>query len=251
MRKNKIILITSVLAACVGLGLLFILFGNSQPASGHVAIKDLGKCSKNINGVVADNISTKLYALVKSANDYNKSGTVDAYKATIRSDSCQQSDATIVETSDGGQRSVETSTLIVDIAEAKQSWKITYDWVTNKESLSDVDLGTIQPSCLKTDQLLYGDFKCENILSLAKYGTDKIDPILQYMPYSGAGFKLEYSPDTRVVSVLILPPSGTKDVAAFTENTKAVIPYWFQKRGLDQSKYTIVYNSESGENADN
>jgi hypothetical protein len=244
MRKNKVIILASVLIGCVGLGLLFVLLGNTRPDPGHVSIKGLDKCSKNISGVVADNISTKLYALVKSANDYNKFSTADSYQASVRTGSCSQPDRTDVTNSLGDLRTVETSAIIVDIPDAKQSWKITYDWITNKESLDDVDLGTIQPSCLPTDQLRYGDFKCENIMSLAKYGTDKVDPILQYMPYTGAGFSLEYNPDTRTVSVLILPPPGTKDVRAFTENTKAIIPYWFEKRGLDMTKYTVVYSSD-------
>ncbi len=249
MKKN------TLLAVVVGLFLLVfavvVVVSGNHVKSGIVNIQGLAQCSKDIHNNVKDDIETKTYSLVKSANDYNKLKTSDGYKATIRGGSCKQEQTNQSTDSSGVHHTVNTSSIVIDIQSAKQSWKITYDWVTQSGSLANIDLGTIKPECLPVDQLKYGDFKCENIMSLAKYGTDKSDPILPYMPYDGAGFRLEYNPDNKTVSVIILPPSGTQDVAAFTENTKAIIPYWFKKRGLDESKYRVLYSSDIDDGANN
>lgn len=250
MKKNFTIFVT-ILILCVGI-ILILLRTNSQDKSGHVIIKNFGDCSKNATNGTTDDVSTSIYKLVKSANDYNKQPTEKYYKATIRQGSCQNTTHEVTDNTTQKQHTVQTTTIIVDIPDVKQSWKIKYDWVTKSEGRVNIDLGTIQPSCLSKDQLLYGDFNCENIMSLAQYGTDKVDPILQYMPYSGAGFTLEYDADTKTVTVAFAPTPDIKDIPAFIQNTKTVVvPYWFQKRGLDQSKYKIIYSSDIDSPDDN
>jgi hypothetical protein len=250
MKNKKLLIITSLLALVVlVLGISTML--NHKRSSGTVDIHGITECSVGINKSIVKDINTKMYGFVKSANSYNNTATANSYEATVRKGSCQQLDSTSFTDSKGAKRTTKSTAVIVDIPTAKQSWKITYDWVNNDESLSDIDLGTIKPSCLKTEELIYGDFKCANILSIARYGTDKPDPILQYMPYTGAGFSMEFDPDTKTINVAFDPPSGTTDVPAFIQNTKDIIPYWFQKRGLDQSKYKVIYSSDIDSPDDN
>lgn len=250
MKNKRLLLIITLCVVAVFVVVIGVLSGKKE-SKGMVDIQGLASCSNNINKDVVTNIDLKTYALVKSANDYNKLPTASSYKATVRSGSCQQPTKSTITDSNGKQRTIQTTSLIVDIPNAKQSWKIAFDWVTKNESVVGVDLGTIKPSCLKTNELVYGDFKCDNIVSLAKYGTDKADPILQYMPYTGAGFRMEYEPNSKTVTVFFDPPSGTTDTAAFVQNTKDIVPYWFQKRGLDQSKYTIKYSDQIDSPDDN
>lgn len=240
--KVRLIIASSLLLIVV-IGLALLGRHSSQNKSQHVMITGIEDCSKNINASVLDDIEAKFYGTVKSANDYNKVSSADSYQATIRSGTCKNNTSNTTD-SDGKKRVIQSTTLTIDVPNAKQSWQLQYDWVTKKDSLKGIDLGTIKPTCLPKSQLQYGDFKCENIMSLVQHGTDKVDPILQYMPYTGVGFDLDYDPDTKTVTVNFNPPSGTEDYQAYNENTKAIIPYWFQKRGLDQSKYKVVYSSD-------
>jgi hypothetical protein len=249
-KRNAIISVLILLVVCV-VAVLILMRSSSQTKSGHVVIDNLSDCSKNVTDGTVNDVETGVYKLVKSANDYNKLATAKSYKATIRKGTCQTTSKVVTDNSTQKKLTIQSSTIIVDIAVAKQSWKITYDWVTKDTGKVNVDLGTIQPSCLKVDQLLYGDFKCDSVLSLAQHGTDKVDPILQYMPYSGAGFTMEYDADTKTVSVAFQPPPDAHDIPLFIANTKAIIPYWFQKRGLDQSQYKIIYSDQIDSPDDN
>jgi hypothetical protein len=131
----------------------------------------LASCAKDMNAARVNEVQQNMYALVKSANDYNKKSTASTYTATVREGSCSpKSDHHVVGYS-GKQTTVKTTAIIVDTPDTKQSWKITFDWVKNSQKI-DTDLGTIMPECLPTDQLPYGDFKCTNILSLAQHGTE-------------------------------------------------------------------------------
>lgn len=249
-KRNVVYGLTMVCLLLLGIGLI-ILSSGSRSKQGHVTIDNFNDCTKNATSGTEEDISTGLYKLVKSANDYNKLTTAKSYHATIRKGSCQTTSKTVTDNSTNKEEVVQTTNIVVDVPSAKQSWKIAFDWINKQAGNTNIDLGTIQPSCLKTDQLIYGDFKCDSIMSLAKYGTDKADPILQYMPYTGAGFRMEYVPDTKTVSIFFDPPPGTTDTAAFIQNTKDIIPYWFQKRNLDQSKYKIIYSDQIDSPDDN
>ena len=217
------------------------LLNRSTGPRGAVTIKNINTCSKGINPAILEDVSKTIYDFVDKANEYNKQQTLEHYNAIIRDKSCTKS-VQLIKTPGGKSREVKSAVVIIDVREANQSWKFSYDWLDEGVPVDTVINGAT-PECLAKSELIYGEFNCEKILNIDTYGTDAVDPIQPYMPYDGAGFRLEYNPDTKTVSVIILPPPGTKDVAAFTENTKAIIPYWFQKRGLDQSKYRVLYNS--------
>lgn len=239
---DRRVLIVSIIAALVFISTVIFAVMHHSSTQSNLTITNIETCSKNIDPKILDDVSNTVYDFVSKANDYNKKETDRHYDANIRDGSCSTK-TNVVKSNVEGSRTVKSSEAIIDVPAAQQSWKFSYDWV-EKGTPVDTVINGATPTCLPKELLVYGDFGCDKILGLDAYGTDKVDPILQYMPYDGAGFRLEYNPDTKTVSVIILPPAETKDVAAFTENTKAVIPYWFQKRGLDQSKYRVLYSSD-------
>lgn len=247
--KNRKFLIGLVIVTLFSVVLVITFVSRSAQQKNTVNITNLESCTKNINTEVKKSISKDLYAAIISANEYNKRHSSDTYTATVRQNSCKQVENETKGYS-GALQTVYTTTFTADIPGGKQSWKLTFDWVTNKDSI-DTDLGHLKTECLPVSELKFGDFKCENIVTLRQYGTDKPDPILQYMPYTGAGFAMEYNADTKTVTVNFDPPTDIKDIPAFIQNTKEVMPYWFQKRGLDMSKYKVEYSSDIDSSDDN
>ena len=245
--KNNL-LIVAVSSVLLIIGILLVVFSLTKNPQNTVTITNINSCSKGIDPVILSDVSNTVYDFVRRANDYYNKETAGHYDAVIREGSCSTT-SSIVKTSTGGDRELKNSVAIIDVPDAKQSWGFSYNWL-NKGTPVDTVVNGAEPKCLDTEKLIYGDFKCQQVLGIDAFGTDNLDPILQYMPYYGAGFRLEYDPDTKTVSVVILPPTGTKDVQAFTENTKAIIPYWFEKRKLDQNQYRILYSSDIQEDQD-
>lgn len=221
--------------------LLFVVLRPKNPLPNNsVHITNLNDCTKGISQAVENEISTEIYTLVGFTNQYNKLDTPPKYSATIRDGTCKEVARGDVAGYTENTQLVKTTDIILDIPDAKQSWSLRFDWVSDRKV--EVDLGEIIPSCLPTELLRYGDFKCVNVLSLKRYGTDKYDPILPYMPYSGAGFDLAFDPEVKKVTATIYIPTKEQGNQELVENDKAIIPYWFEKRGLDINKYTIEYN---------
>ncbi len=239
MQKNKFLLTGGIiLGSLLLIGAVFIGITKNKNVP-VLTISNLNSCSKNINNTVRDSMTQTIYSFIKNANDYNQKGTAPSYTSTIREGSCKTTQGTA---SASPQARVKTSTIILDIPDAKQSWNISYDWYTGSTVVDTVVNGASR-SCVKSSELIYGDFKCDSIMSLSKYGTDKYDPILQYMPYTGEGFNLVYDPDTKTVTATILIPSQYAGSEEFIQNNKDIVIYWFTHRGLDPSKYTINYTS--------
>jgi hypothetical protein len=218
---------------------LLVQRGLHQQAS-TVHITNLGSCTKRINPAVESMISRDAYGLIKSANDYNKKNTLPSYKGTIREGSCKQTASKTSLGYSGKKQTVTTSSMVLDVPAAKQSWKISFDWIPKGNKI-DTDLGNLRSECLPKEQLTFGDFNCEKATSLSRYGTDKYDPILQYTPYTGQGFYLEYNPDTKVVKAQIRVPQKDINNAELIKNDKFAVSYWFKHRNLDINKYTVTY----------
>ena len=244
-QTNRRLLTLAILAISLFFCLAIFLFTRQGKKESTVTITNISTCSSNIHPDTLGNLGTKIYASVKLANDYNKKETKKHYDATIRDKSCVTK-LTKVKSSGGEEREVRNSTVIVDIPEARQSWKFTYDWLKAGTPIDTVINGATA-LCLPKQDLKFGDFNCEKVLSIGTYDTPNADPILQYMPYTGEGFRLEYDPDDKSVYVIFTPQAGNQDVATFNESTKAIIPYWFNKRGLDITKYNLVYGSNTND----
>jgi hypothetical protein len=238
---NRRLKLLGLLAA--GTVLLVVLFGLQSRSAPQktVIISGVGDCSSNIDPSIISKLGTTLYSYVVVGNDYKHRSSASTYRGAVRDGSCRQEHSNSTKGSNGAKLIVKTSSVIVDIPDAKQSWMFRYDWVKRGDA-GKTDLGTLQPSCLTADELLYGDFGCDKVLSLVKYGTADYDPILQYIPYSGDGFSLDYSPPTRQVYATIIIPANQRGNTELIQNNEAIIPYWFEHRGLDINKYQISYN---------
>jgi hypothetical protein len=199
-----------------------------------ISINGLTGCSANINTTVLDGINSQLYSYIKEANSYNKVSSLSTYQGVIRKGSCQQ----LAGSQDDS--STKTTSIIVDVPTAKQSWKVTYSWVPNNTEVT-TDLGQIIVDCPSSNQLIYGDFHCTNVLSLLTTGTTDTETILQYMPYTGAGFNLTYDPDTKTVdaSIIVKPANQTNQI--LINNIEAQVQDWFTTRSLNINNYTVIY----------
>lgn len=231
MQKKQLLIILLIIGL---LTILIIAFFQNKESS-KLTIIGLDKCSRNINKDVRKGMEETIYSYIKLANDYNKKDTLPAYKAEIRKNSCQTQQSDV-----GGVKDKHKSTtIILDVPGAKQSWKISYDWYTGKAP--DTVINGAAAECVAKEELIYGDFNCEKIISKAEYGTDKYDPILQYMPYSGPAFDLTYNPDTKEVVAKIIVSAEDLNNAVLIQNDKNAVLYWFKHRKLDPNSYTITY----------
>lgn len=238
INKSWVILVILILVATIVLFVVIYKKTGTQP-NGTVYITNLSSCTPNINKAVVDELFSSTYGLVTEANTYNRASTAPKYTASIRSGSCKQTSQNSSPGYDGNTQLVKTSSITLDIPEAKQSWKLSFDWVISEDI--NTDLGTIIPECLPPESLLYGDFNCYKILSLKEYGTDKYDPILQYMPYTGSGFDLSYAPEAKTVTAIIYIPTEEMNNQELIQNSKDIVPYWFEHRGLNIGSYTVIY----------
>lgn len=230
--RSRTIFIVLVLFIATVAGVIFVSVRRGVP-EGQVDIVNLSDCAPDINSVIYSQIRTNMYVYVERGNDYNQRQNLPGYTAEIRQGSCNTE---TTNSADG----IFRSNAVLDIPEARQSWAITFSWTSAKGN-PKIDLGTVEPECLPASQLRYGDFKCQNVLSLVNYGTDKYDPILKHMPYDGDSFNLLYDPETKTISATVLVPPREADNPALITNTEAAVPLWLQQKGLDPNNYTIRY----------
>jgi hypothetical protein len=195
-----------------------------------LTISNLSGCSKGINKTSQNSLTRQLYTLVKSTNTFNEHPTESSYSASVRSGSCSTQHTS-------GQAS--SSTAIIDIPGAKQSWKVTFSWVTG--SLA-TDLGSIQPACLPIDKLLYGDFRCTRALESTNY-IDTTDPIVQYLPHSTLDYNLTIeSSDKKILNAqLFLSGADQSNASAATALYKQEVVDYITSVGLNPADYTINY----------
>lgn len=225
----------------IGLGLLLItgivfLFSKAnKPADSSVSISNLGSCAKRINPKVTETLGLQIYTYIKAANDFNHTPNKPSYKSEIRKDSCKELD-----TKASSNNIVTSTSAILDIPAAKQSWKITWAWVPRNQTLA-TDIGAATAECLPASDLIYGDFHCTNVLSLIRYGTPHYDPILKYVPYSGSTFNLEYSPASKAVTVTVLVPEVWASDPSVAQNIENSVPKWFAENGLNIDNYSVSY----------
>lgn len=231
--KIAIVLIVSALII-VGLALLSGSI-KKKPVKNSVLITNLNSCAKDINSKVEATLGTQIYSYVKTANDYNHRANQSSYSAQIRQGSCQQLASTT-----SANNTVSSTSATLDIPAAKQSWKITWAWITKDQTLA-TDVGSVEMECLPTDQLTYGDFHCTNTLSIIQYGTPHYDPILKFVPYSGDTFDVAYSPADKVVTVTVLVPAVWASDPTVAQNIEGAVPGWFSQNGLDINNYTVNY----------
>lgn len=240
LRKNRrFLLFASIfLVVLVALGVVISVFFTSQKQPTNTAvIENLSSCSKNFNSKLVDLMNNSIYRYIKIANDYNAVESTETYTAVLREGTCRE----INETS--GQ-SIRATEAIIDIEGAKQSWNIYYEWYGEdaSEDTLQTDLsGVATLTCLPEDQLIYDAFNCEKAITNHTYGTDVVDPILPYVPYTSTSFNLSFTPNTRVVSVEIKLRGSQMNNEVLKANIRGQVEYWFTKRNLNTSEYILTY----------
>lgn len=244
-RRRKLIIFGIIgLFLIIGVTVVIILTiqENNRTKPNTVFFSNLDSCSKNMQPVIQDSMRTVMYDIIVAANNYNKKESLPNYSAEIREGSCNETEEEVSEA--GGVTTLKITSAILDIEAAQQSWRVEYNWLPGGTEIK-VDLGTIiVPSCLDKEDLIYNDFNCEKVLSLQQYGTDKVDPILEYMPYSGRGFSLAYNPDTKAVTAEIEVRESQKDNKILINNLKKQIVYWFSSRDLNIKNYSVTYTTK-------
>lgn len=243
-RKQLIAILAIIFLLLVGVVIViaYIQAVNDKNKPNAVYIANLSACSPGMQKSIEDSLRTNMYDSIKAANDYNKKDTLKNYSASIREGSCKEETQEITEF--GATTNLKITTAILDIPDAQQSWGITYNWLPNGKEVR-VDLGdVITPYCLEEKDLIYGTFNCEKVLSLVEHGTDKVDPILSYVPYSGSGFTIDYDPETKVVTATIQLRASEQDNQELITNLKKEVEYWFSSRNLTMSSYTVNYTYE-------
>jgi hypothetical protein len=232
-------IVTFLLLIIVVISVLVLMQSNNK-STPQVQITNLDSCSENMKVSLEDLMNTTVYRYIEAANNHNNEETARDYSAEIREGSCQED--TIQTKGTNGSFDIKETTVILDIPDAKQSWEMIYHWQTENEERG-TDLGTVATlNCLPIEKLKYGDFNCDSVVSLMKYGTAKSDPILQYMPYTGAGFNLTYNPDTREVAAEITLRGSQMNNEELKANLRTQVEYWFTKRNLDMTTYTVTYS---------
>jgi len=244
-RKQLIALIVVIFLILVGVVVIvaYLQAVNDRNKPDTVYIENLSTCSPGMQKGIEESLRTNMYDSIKAANDYNKKDSLKNYSASIREGSCKEETQEVTEF--GAITQLKVTTAILDIPDAQQSWEISYNWLPNGKKIT-VDLGTvITPRCLEEKDLIYGDFNCKKVLNITEHGTDNVDPILNYIPYTGAGFKIDYNPETKVVTATIQLRSSETDNQELINNLKKEVEYWFTSHDLKMSSYTVNYTYET------
>lgn len=172
--RRTVIIILSIAVVVAG-GILMALYFVFNSTSG-VKIANLDSCSPSINPSIEEAITGTLLHYVEEANSHNGKMTMGDYQALVREGSCSQTDYT----------TFKRAKMIVDIEQANQSWLVEYDWIRRGQEW--LDLGDIAISCLSQDQLIFGDFDCDNLEVFRTgraYTLVPVFPIEQHLPYQG------------------------------------------------------------------
>lgn len=229
MLARKYLLLSIAVIAVGGLA-FFSLRGKNT--NNEVNISNLASCTKDISQSKTTELQSRLYKIVTAANDHNRVSSSSSYSATIRDSSCKTSVSA----------GVDTTTLIVDIPKAKQSWSISFRWIPTT-SRAVADTGGITPSCVPSDELYYGDFKCNDIVPGLTQAAN-IDPIFKYIPHSTLDYSLTGASNggqALLTAQLFLTAADQSNAdAAATQYKQEVLDY-ITSVGLDPSKYTIDY----------
>ena len=217
-----------------------LLFQKDENQFGKfIRIQNYTSKVKNLPGDVRDATESYLYNVTKmNVNDsVNVSKISDAH---IRDGSDTQEE----------QSGVYTGSYIVDMESIKQSYGVSY---TYSDDDSKMGGNPIVIQCLPKEKLIYGEFKCTDLVSEQSSTTD---PLIRYLPYENFSFKI--SPDATqgdtlvLVTTLSIPESdlkGSQDSRLAVINAyKSQVEDWIRSKGADPNKYIITYNYDTAGN---
>lgn len=231
--RKTLVVIGSVWIVAIVIIIVVAIINGFQNQKESVTVNNINDCSKNIDGPTRETIFKALYVYVKRADEYNKVTSKPSYSAQIRKGSCKQEARTDSSDSD----SANTTSAIVDVPDAKQSWLVSYHWVDGDDRRA-LDLGEVAVKCPAKKDLRYGDFHCDTIPALKK---EKIERILNYLPIIVAEYSDDYSTYTEFkVDVDEINPLSLKIVDTTGGNQQRALNE-IKKYGFNPSDYQISY----------
>ena len=240
-RKKAAIILISLLAGLaliVGVISMFLKSDENQFGK-YITIQNYSSKVKNTPDSVKEATESYLYTVVVMNIDSstNASKINDAF---IREGSEKQNYA----------MNVYTGTYIVDMASIKQSYLVTYTYSSDETKLGG---NPIVVSCLPKEDLIYGEFKCTDLVS--KQAAED-DGIIRYLPYENFSYKI--TPDATqgenlvLVVTLDIPQSDLKGNAASRAEVVAMykkeVTDWITSKGIDPKRYVIQYNYDDAGN---
>ncbi len=243
-RKKAAILILSGLAVVIGLiALVTVLTQKDENQFGKfIRIQNYDAKVKNLSGDMRDGMETYLYNVVVK----NIDSSIDASKIN---------DAHIRDNSDiqnyDSATTIRSGNFIVDMESIKQSYSVQYSYSTDEDA--NIGGNPIVVSCLPKEQLIYGDFKCTDLVS--EQSTDD-DTLLQYLPYENFTFSI--TPDaTQGDDLVLIVDLDISEVdlkgdaaskAATVAMYKKEVTDWIASKDVEPSKYEIQYNYDDAGN---
>lgn len=227
--KKTIIIIIAMTIMLLGFVVFSSLF--SKTPEGVVRITNLSKCTR-LDKKTRNNIETMLYYTVTKANDINQNDSTPGYEGKIRKDTCN-----ILEKS----KKLSSAEAIVDIEKAKQSWRISYEWGSGKDTVINGPVA----ECVSEYEIIYKPFDCKKVINITQFEVETGDPIAEYTPYYGTGFEISFNVETSEVTAIIIVPKKDVNNTELIENNKKAVESWFEHRGLDMSKYSLIYDIQT------
>lgn len=242
LSKKKAIIVLAVIIGVFSLiiwGISLLLASDENQFGKFIRIQNYEAKIKNLPSEVRDATESYLY----NVTVMNIDSSINASKindAKIREGSNEQ------ELEDN----VYTGTYIVDMASIKQSYGVSYTYSSDDNKLGG---NPVVVSCLPKDKLIYGEFKCTDIVSKQ---ASKTDNIIRYLPYQNFSFKI--SPDATqgetlvLVVTLSIPESDLKGSQASRLEVlnayKKQVTDWVESKGVDPKDYVFQYNYDDAGN---
>lgn len=135
---------------------------------------------------------------------------------------------------------VYTVEFIVDIESISQSYDVSYQWSSTGKKDNLTEWGTVV-KCLPKEKLVYGNFNCKDMFTELD---NPVDPILKYLPYSSADFKVTYDPSiNKTLNVTVYTTSADERINpdSAIKQYKANAKKWIESTGVSVSEYKINY----------
>lgn len=238
--RTKLILTISsiVFLILLTIGVMGALgFFHSNPFGASIDIDNFSRYFKDVPQEKRDAVSAALYNTI--TDNLPEGATVPNSGAKIRDRSV---DTQYIEASLSNY-----STFLVDIEPIQQSYRVQMSWSNNPETT--VAGYEILVTCPTEDQLIYPAFECKDMISSDPLtGLYEKDPIMRLLPLKVSyyetnterliSYRISYKTledNTKIQLIIDDYTGGNKENALRT----------LTEKGVDTTKYDIIYNDES------
>lgn len=236
-RRRLLLLIGGMVGFVMIIVLISIVLINYRQEKYKAIIDNIEECSGGISQFSKDVLFENVYNLVDAQNNIEQIETKETYHALLRENTCETKEY------NGGEIVSYKTYAIIDIEEVGYSFKIGYSWIKNSET---VDLGSVEATCLSSDELIYGEFNCkDNPMILTAI---ELDPILNILPYFGENYiikpRLDENEDGEYYTIVIEynPPESVYEngeVEEFRNSRKQMATNYLINQGIKLDEYVI------------